>query len=44
MQMREPHTITAQITGVRIVQNNVLNAWALFAFYLYLYPYGNVRW
>ena len=52
MRTLERNTITTQITRVGIVQNNVLNAWALFTLkgvfvfylYLYLYLYGNDRW
>ena len=50
MRTLEHNTITTQITGVRIVQNNVLGAWALFTqassslllkgvFVFYLYLY-----
>ena len=30
MRMLERNTIVTQITGVRVVQSNTLNAWALF--------------
>ncbi|RKU17670.1 hypothetical protein C6503_10685 [Candidatus Poribacteria bacterium] len=50
MQTLEHNTITTQITGVGIVQNNALSAWALFiqansslllkgVFVFYLYLY-----